>query len=577
MALDLRNAYPPLDLGRREPYILSRCAGRRVLDLGCVDVGLAEEKAQAGGLLHMWIKEVAAHLVGIDIDPSYRHLLPPASETYDVHFGNVEDPATFDPVRHVDFDVIVAAEIVEHLNNPGLFLWAIRDLMRPHTRLIVTVPNAMRFQLAENVRAGVEMVHPDHNYWFSPTTLQTLLNKNGLHVEHLRGYSSGTETAEQLGPQGLGCPGLIAEGSVCVAGEVPRRWPPDATDRVRAHVTDAAPPPRAAPSSSRPRVLCITDRRGWAYENIFNALRETLETRYELLALPYNEFARVGAEEVRRRAGQADAIYCFSAVMPDGAYDLLSVRPMVAGIHGESQLERYADRLVPAHLARFAAVGCLNDRIAARCRALGLHDRLLVTRNGVDTATFRPATDDPADDGPRPRPIACGWVGWAGHSQGRVKRFDDLVVPACRRAGVPLRAVVSDVRYVPFAEMPAYYRTIDVLLVASTGEGTSGPLLEAGASGCAMCSTRVGSAETLIEDGVNGFLVDPSVEAIAERLLWCREHPGATRAMGRAARETIRAGWTWTRRAEEYAALFDAALGASAPAAPSSPAFFAGS
>jgi glycosyltransferase involved in cell wall biosynthesis len=145
-------------------------------------------------------------------------------------------------------------------------------------------------------------------------------------------------------------------------------------------------------------------------------------------------------------------------------------------------------------------------------------------------------------------------------SEGKIKRFGELVVPACLAAGLPLLAAVRELNCIPTDEMPAYYKLIDVYVCASTTEGSQGPLVEAASSGCVLISTRVGIAEQLIREGVNGFLVDPTIEAIAEKLYWCRERPEQARAMGDAARQTILEAWTWQHRAEGYAELFEAGL-----------------
>lgn len=246
MALKNDHRYPPLRLGRREPYLLNSCVGKTVLDLGFMDVGLTKEKVEAGALLHLWIKQAAKRLVGVDLDPSLRHLLPPDSDTYQLYFGNVEDPATFAPAKGVDFDVVIAAEIMEHVNNPGLFLDALRTVMSPTTTLVLTVPNGLRFQNIAYAHQGMEMVNPDHNYWFSPTTIQTLLNKNRFHVKALAGYIFGPEPREHLGPHGLACPGLMVEATPAMAGETPRRWQGNPPENMPLPGPPAATPAGAA-------------------------------------------------------------------------------------------------------------------------------------------------------------------------------------------------------------------------------------------------------------------------------------------------------------------------------------------
>lgn len=224
MALNNRHVYPALSLGRREPYILNKCAGKRVLDLGFIDSGWTPERIAAGNLLHLWIRKTASLLVGVDLDDSFRHLLPPDSENYRLLFGNVEDETVMKALRAFDFDVVVAAEILEHVDNPGLFLRSVKGVMKPGASLVLSVPNGLRHQNAAYVAQGIEMVHPDHNYWYSPTTIQTLLTKNGFHVTSLAGYIFGPETPAQLGPCGLGCPGLVVEAIPVQAGEKAKRW-----------------------------------------------------------------------------------------------------------------------------------------------------------------------------------------------------------------------------------------------------------------------------------------------------------------------------------------------------------------
>jgi hypothetical protein len=55
--------------------------------------------------------------------------------------------------------------------------------MRPGTtRLIVSVPNAFSLTGLFSLARAKEWVHPDHNVYFSRTTLRTLLAKSGLCV-----------------------------------------------------------------------------------------------------------------------------------------------------------------------------------------------------------------------------------------------------------------------------------------------------------------------------------------------------------------------------------------------------------
>ncbi len=52
----------------RQELIVNRCRDKKVLHLGCVDVGLLSERFPSGGLLHQQLAAVAGELWGVDID-----------------------------------------------------------------------------------------------------------------------------------------------------------------------------------------------------------------------------------------------------------------------------------------------------------------------------------------------------------------------------------------------------------------------------------------------------------------------------------------------------------------------------
>src|SRR5262249_21317292 len=70
------------------------------------------------------------------------------------------------------------------------------------------------------------------------------------------------------------------------------------------------------------------------------------------------------------------------------------------------------------------------------------------------------------------------------------------------------------------AALRGIYGACDVWLCSSTNEGFYLPNQEAMACRCPVVSTRVGGAPALIEDGVNGYLVDVGDTAgLADRLV----------------------------------------------------------
>ena len=70
-----------------------------------------------------------------------------------------------------------------------------------------------------------------------------------------------------------------------------------------------------------------------------------------------------------------------------------------------------------------------------------------------------------------------------------------------------------------FEEMPEWYKQSDITVIPTLAcEGTSLSCIEALASGCAVVSTNVGGLPDLIQDDVNGLLVDARPEPIADAI-----------------------------------------------------------
>jgi len=175
----------------RVTYIVDQCRGKRVLHLGCTDWPWTEERIKSGLLLHPRINEAASFLMGVDADPSgveaFRKL--GFLETYVDNVEVFSNPA----IRKQTFDVIVAGEIIEHLENPGLFLRGVQKIMTPSTDLIITTVNAYCFFRFVYYVLRDETVHPDHNYYFSPVVLRKLITRCGLEVTDFNYYPVGRE------------------------------------------------------------------------------------------------------------------------------------------------------------------------------------------------------------------------------------------------------------------------------------------------------------------------------------------------------------------------------------------------
>lgn len=157
----------------RATFILDHCRGKRVLDFG------------ASGALHAALRQAAAAYQGID------------REERDQVRGFDLDDVTKSHLPNYQADIIVCGEVLEHLSNPGWFLVRLR---RQYAGIptIITVPNAFSKVAQHWLAKGRENVNADHVAWYSPKTLQTLLERAGYVTGGLFYYNGEGPTAEGL-------------------------------------------------------------------------------------------------------------------------------------------------------------------------------------------------------------------------------------------------------------------------------------------------------------------------------------------------------------------------------------------
>ncbi len=133
-----------------------------------------------------------------------------------------------------------------------------------------------------------------------------------------------------------------------------------------------------------------------------------------------------------------------------------------------------------------------------------------------------------------------------------------LIAGECRdRSKIPdsytpedlLRMAKGDtrIRYIGYCrEVENVYHTADIVVVPSRWQEPLGLInLEAGACRKAVVATRVGGIPEVVEDGVNGYLVEPSdVTALAARVTTLIADPALRIRMGEAGRQRVEAEFT---------------------------------
>ncbi len=125
----------------RHAALLEAARGKRVVHVGFVDE-LVEQKVEGHVWLHARLAEVASELVGLDF--SERGVAWAQAQGYEAHLVDCQSEEDVRALGLAPADVVVAGEILEHLDAPGPFLRAMRLLAKPDGELLVTTPNAYR-------------------------------------------------------------------------------------------------------------------------------------------------------------------------------------------------------------------------------------------------------------------------------------------------------------------------------------------------------------------------------------------------------------------------------------------------
>lgn len=167
----------------RDQTIAEMASGRSVLHLGCAsspeDMNF---EARARHSLHGELTRIA-DVVGVDIDVDAVNAYRNRGLFNNIIAGDIEKLAAV-PLPLKDYNLVLLADVVEHLSNPGLAFDGIRELLSSANEgiLVVTTPNA--FGLLNFLRYVVGRFReaPDHVSVFNVEGLTQLLVKHGFVV-----------------------------------------------------------------------------------------------------------------------------------------------------------------------------------------------------------------------------------------------------------------------------------------------------------------------------------------------------------------------------------------------------------
>jgi SAM-dependent methyltransferase len=177
---------PKAPLVDRIEHLTALARGRRVIHVGFVDTGCQSMQANAGAWLHGHLNDVASSLVGIDVNEA--GVAEAVEAGYEAYAADCRDPEALEALGIAPAQLVIAGEVIEHLDDPGAFLAGLHALVAPGGQLVVTTPNAYGLFNVLASLARREINHPDHVMMFTWRTLTNLAGRHGWEPAETRVY-----------------------------------------------------------------------------------------------------------------------------------------------------------------------------------------------------------------------------------------------------------------------------------------------------------------------------------------------------------------------------------------------------
>jgi 2-polyprenyl-3-methyl-5-hydroxy-6-metoxy-1,4-benzoquinol methylase len=167
----------------RDEGILNIAKGRKVLHLGCIghtDYSLEDRVRLAPQTLHRKLVDVS-NTVGVDLNQEAVEEYRRANCFENILVGDVQ---RLDDLKLSEkFEVIVAADIIEHVSCPGAMLNGLKRFCNADTKIIITTPHAFGFPNYIRYAAGRFVEGEEHVLTFNIWNLVNIMERHGFLIE----------------------------------------------------------------------------------------------------------------------------------------------------------------------------------------------------------------------------------------------------------------------------------------------------------------------------------------------------------------------------------------------------------
>ncbi|MBP6871717.1 MAG: methyltransferase domain-containing protein [Bacteroidales bacterium] len=167
------NSFRKRPVSGKTDFITNYCKGKRVLDIGCIGQDNNPDRPE---WLHGKIRQVATLLAGVDINTEKMEQL---REQGYLLFSAI----TFSDKDFKDPDIVVMADVIEHVSDIVAFLKHYKKLASDRTVFLISTPNPYSIRQSFSILLfGRPGINPEHTVAIDPTNMMELLDRAGFEL-----------------------------------------------------------------------------------------------------------------------------------------------------------------------------------------------------------------------------------------------------------------------------------------------------------------------------------------------------------------------------------------------------------
>ena len=122
--------------------------------------------------------------IGLDINQEAIEFIQKKLRYKNVYYCDILTDEVSLVIKDNKFDHIVIGEVIEHLDNPTMFLKILRLKLHGRVeRFILTCSTAWFYKNFIYALKNKECINTDHRYWFTPYTVCKIIKSAGLDIE----------------------------------------------------------------------------------------------------------------------------------------------------------------------------------------------------------------------------------------------------------------------------------------------------------------------------------------------------------------------------------------------------------